>query len=155
MAIRRAKSAVARAIKPAETSPEVKTARVKLRNLYKKVKQAALVKEAAESERKSNQREAVELAQEFGLGDRPIRFTLEGKIYSGTICAPKAAPRWNQEAVIEWLHRSGRWEACSTRAFDQEKFEAEIAKGNIPSKTVEKFLTEGTPITPYARIVEV
>lgn len=138
-----------------ELSDEQKAARTKLRNLYKRIKSAALIRDEAEIERKDTQKEAVALAQESGMANKPIRFSLDGKFYSGTICAPEASPRWDEEKVIDWLHRTGRWDACSTRSFDQEKFEAEIARGNIPRKTVEKFLEEGKPISPYARIVEV
>jgi hypothetical protein len=138
-----------------ELSEEQKAARAKLRALYKRIKTAAIVRDNADEERKDTQKEAVALAKQTGWDKKTLRFSMDGKMYSATIVAPEVSSHWNEEAVIDFLHRTGRWEACSTRAFDQTKFEAEIAAGNISRKSVEKYLEAGNPITPYARIVEV
>lgn len=131
---------------------EQKAARTKLRNLYKKVKLAAISRDVAEIERKAAQRDAVALAKEFGLTDTPVRFTLDGHTYSATVICPEPQSYWDQEAVVDYLHRTGRWDDCSTQTFDQEKFEAEIAKGNIPRSAIKKFVRQKDPTTPYCKI---
>lgn len=132
-----------------------KDARAKLRALYKRVKSQAIIKDNAEAERKNVQQEAVALSGEHGLDNDPIRFSINGKMYQGTVIRPHASPVWDVEAVVDYLHRTGRWDSCSTQSFDQTKFEAEVAQGNIPRTQVKKFLREKEPSSPYCRIVEV
>lgn len=59
---------------------------------------------------------------------------------------------WAMEEVISYLkkHRS-LWMSCSSRVFDVQKFEAEIANGNITAKQAAKFKRTGEPPTPFIR----
>jgi hypothetical protein len=63
---------------------------------------------------------------------------------------------WDEEAIVAWLRKrvAGRktvWLACSTRILDIKKLEAEIAAGNIPVKTAEKWKKTGTTPKPFIR----
>jgi hypothetical protein len=135
-------------------SAEQKSARIKLRTLYKRVKESALARDEAENERKRVQKEAVDVALLSDLADTHIRFSLNGHTYQGSITLPEASPVWDEEAIVEYLHRAGKWDLCSTQTFDPVKWEAEVTKGSIPRKTAEKFLHPGKPKSPYVRITE-
>lgn len=59
---------------------------------------------------------------------------------------------WDEEAIIEYLHRKrSRWLACSSRVFDVQKWEAEIAAGSIPKKTANKFMKKQPDPSPFIR----
>lgn len=135
-------------------SAEQKSARAKLRALYKRVKESANARDFAEDERKRAQKEAVDTAVLSDLTDAHIRFSLDGHTYQGSITIPTASPVWDEEAIVEYLHRSGKWNLCSTQTFDPVKWEAEVLKGSIPRKIADKFLHPGTPRSPYVRITE-
>jgi len=58
---------------------------------------------------------------------------------------------WDIENVIQFLKDEKMWMACSSRSFDQQKFEAEIANGNIPLRKVKKFKKQGNRPAPFIR----
>lgn len=59
---------------------------------------------------------------------------------------------WDTEAIVTYLkRRKARWMSCSSRVFDAQKWEAEIANGNIPAKTAAKFKKTSTPAKPFVR----
>lgn len=61
---------------------------------------------------------------------------------------------WKTTDIIEWLRKGENkkmWLACSSRIFDVNKFEAEIANGNIDKKLVKRFQTTTDPAKPFIR----
>lgn len=63
---------------------------------------------------------------------------------------------WNESAIIDWLRmpirgRKALWLSCSTRVLDIQKFEAEVAAGNIPAKVATRFKERGKASAPFIR----
>lgn len=58
---------------------------------------------------------------------------------------------WDIENVIQFVKDNKMWMACSSRSFDVQKFEAEIANGNITPRQVQKFRKKGKPPAPFIR----
>lgn len=61
---------------------------------------------------------------------------------------------WDEERIMTYLRKPGRkalWSACSSRVLDIQKWEAEVANGNIPKSIARKFRTTTTPPRPFVR----
>ncbi len=126
----------------------------RLRDLYRSVKLARTTKDVAELAAKTGTREAVALATELGALETPVPFELDGIIWEGVIISPQGGVSWDVEKVVDYLHTSGKWEACSTRVFDQDKWESEVQSGNVAPAVAKKFKVPGKPGTPYAKITK-
>lgn len=60
---------------------------------------------------------------------------------------------WDVEAIMEWLQGKGKTHrmAVTSRTFDNMKWEAEVANGNIPAKVAAKFKKTAEPTSPFIR----
>lgn len=59
---------------------------------------------------------------------------------------------WDVEGIITYLKKNkSLWMSCSSRVFDNGKWEAEIANGNIPASVAKKFKKQGLPPAPFIR----
>lgn len=130
------------------------TATEKLTTLYREIKRWRYAKEDAEQNAKDATREAISLADQFNMRETAITFELDGVIYTGEIISPHGSDKWDLEKVVEFAHRTDRWESVSTRVFDQEKWEAEIASGSIRPSDANKMKIPGVPGTPYVKITK-
>lgn len=124
----------------------------RLRELYRSVKEHRFAKEAAEQGAKSATRDAVALATEHDMREDAITFEFDGMMFVGSIISPKGSDKWDLEKVVEFAHKKGIWDYVSTRVFDQEKWEAEVASGNVRPSDASKLRIPGTPGTPYVKI---
>lgn len=130
------------------------TATDKLRALYREIKSHRITKENAEQGARDATREAVDIATQFNMRATAITFELDGVIYAGEIVSPHTSDKWDLEKVVEFAHRTDRWESVSTRVFDQEKWEAEIASGSIRPSDANKMKIAGGPGTPYVKVTK-
>jgi hypothetical protein len=99
------------------------------------------------------QKEALAALQVIDPEGNGVVFEFDGQEIAGYYQQNDATEYWDAEEVIAFLKkRKSLWMACSSRVFDPAKFEAEIANGNIPAKTVRKFKKTGTPPAPFVRM---
>lgn len=73
---------------------------------------------------------------------------------NGTAYVQQNSPSefWDMEEIISYLKGDKQlWASCSSRVFDQKKWEAEIANGNIPAKIAARFKKSGTTPAPFIR----
>lgn len=99
------------------------------------------------------QKEALVALQKYDPDGNGVVFEYEGQEIAAFYQQNSASEYWDAEKVISYLKQNkARWMACSSRVFDPAKFEAEIANGNIPPKTVAKFKKTGEAPAPFVRL---
>jgi hypothetical protein len=59
---------------------------------------------------------------------------------------------WDEEAIIDLVRKDkALWMSVSSRVLDLQKFEAEVANGNIPAKVATKLKRKSDPPKPFIR----
>lgn len=124
----------------------------RLRTLYRTVKDARTREANAKTEAQQTSAEAVALATELEQRENPVSFEYGGQQFVGVIISPQGSDTWDIEKVVEYLHKENRWEECSTRVFDPDKWESVVQSGSVAPSTARRFRIPGVPKTPYVKI---
>ncbi len=92
------------------------------------------------------------MAEDEDILTNGVKFVSKGgESLAGYVQQNNPSEYWDQAGLIEWLRENGEWNNCSTRMFDQAKFESAVQQGVIPAKKINKFRLMGTPPAPFIR----
>lgn len=125
----------------------------KLRIALKEFRDNRAKAKEIDAEVKRSQPSLIASLQEIDPDNHGVMFDPEDdKRGAAYVQQNKGTDVWDEEAIIEWLKKDkSRWNSCSSRVFDVRKFEAEVANGNISSKTARKFTKTTEPPKPFIR----
>lgn len=96
--------------------------------------------------------EAIAALRTVDPDGKGVVFDYDGEEIAAWVQQNDPSEFWDVETLIPWLRKNkARWMSSSTRVFDAQKFEAEVAAGNIDPKLVRKFKKSGSAPKPFVR----
>lgn len=126
-----------------------------IKEALKNFRQSRLTKDELEAAIKTQQPEIIEIMKRIDPDNDGIVYDPDNDEKGAAYVQQNSGTEeWDHEAIVEYLHgRKSRalWNACSSRVFDVQKWEAEIANGAIPKKTAKKFLVKRPDPAPFIR----
>lgn len=126
-----------------------------IKQALKDFRQSRLTKDELEAAIKRQQPEIIDLMKSLDPDNNGIVYDPDNEEKGAAYVQQNTGTEeWDHEAIVEFLHnRKSRalWNACSSRVFDVQKWELEIANGNIPKKTAKKFLVKRPDPQPFIR----